>query len=73
MNETIRRPPAEIERLGFAALCECLGMADAIRFVQQFDLGRGDYTQQRNALFKEDTLEMLHREVEERRQRKTSS
>ena len=67
MSEAIRRPPAEIERLGFAALCERLGVADALRFVQQFDLGRGDYTREREEFLKKDTLDSLHRELEERR------
>lgn len=66
-NEAIDRPPVEIERLGFAALCERLGMAGALRFLQQFDLGRGDYTQERERLFEKDTVESLYREIEQRR------
>lgn len=63
------RPPAEVERLGFAALCERLGVVDAIRFVQQFDLGQGDYTKERERLFRGDTVESLFQEVEARRKR----
>jgi hypothetical protein len=32
---------------GFAALVEKLGPADAVRFVQLYDPGRGDYTRDR--------------------------
>lgn len=37
----------EIRREGVAALRERLGRAGMIRFLQQFDLGRGDYASQR--------------------------
>ena len=33
---------------GFAALVEKLGMADAIRYVQLYDQGEGDYTRERH-------------------------
>ena len=66
-NDTVMRAPVEIERLGFAALCDRLGMADALRFLQQFDLGHGDYTKEREQLFKQDTVESLYREIEMRR------
>lgn len=69
-TEPAIRPPAEIERLGFAVLCDRLGMADAIRFLQQFDLGQGDYTQERAGLFKGDTVESLSREITVRRKRR---
>jgi hypothetical protein len=42
-----RRTPSQIAAEGFAALVEKLGTADAIRFVQLYDPGRGDYTQDR--------------------------
>jgi hypothetical protein len=32
---------------GFAALVDKLGMADAIRYVQHYDPGEGDYTRER--------------------------
>jgi hypothetical protein len=66
-DEALYRPPGEIERLGFAVLCERLGMADALRFVQQFDLGKGDYTRERERLFEKDTVESLYHEIEQRR------
>ena len=66
-NDTVTRAPVEIERLGFAALCDGLGMADALRFLQQFDLGHGDYTKERAHLFGQDTVESLYREIEMRR------
>ncbi len=43
--------PLELRREGFKALVEHLGPDGALRFLQQFDAGAGDYTQERaNAL-----------------------
>ncbi len=41
------RSTEEIRRCGIAALAEALGPVDAVRFLQIFDLGRGDYTKER--------------------------
>ena len=42
-----RRTPKQLKSDGFAALVEKLGMADAIRYLQLFDPGSGDYTRER--------------------------
>jgi hypothetical protein len=42
-----RRTPAQLASEGFAVLVEKLGLADAVRFVQLYDPGRGDYTRDR--------------------------
>ena len=44
---TPRRTPAQLAAVGFAALVEKLGVADAVRFVQLYDPGHGDYTRDR--------------------------
>lgn len=54
-----QRTAVEITRDGFAALCDKLGMADAIRFIQLFDLGHGDYTSERTKLFAGETVDSL--------------
>jgi len=38
----------EIRKIGMDALAEALGPMDAVRFLQSFDLGRGDYTRERS-------------------------
>lgn len=68
--KTRHRTAAEITRDGFAALCDKLGMADAIRFVQLFDLGHGDYTSERSKLFEGETVSSLVARI---RQRKRSN
>jgi hypothetical protein len=39
----------EIRKKGLEALDRELGRADAIRFLQQFDMGSGDYAKERHA------------------------
>ena len=42
-----QRTARQLAADGFAALVEKLGMADAIRYVQLYDQGEGDYTRER--------------------------
>ncbi|MCM1309271.1 MAG: hypothetical protein NC223_11780 [Butyrivibrio sp.] len=39
--------PFEIRTIGMQALKEVLGPVGVVRFMQQFDLGYGDYTKER--------------------------
>lgn len=41
--------PVELRRQGFAALVKALGWVNAVRFLQQYEMGEGDYTQERAA------------------------
>jgi hypothetical protein len=65
-NEPLSLP--ELRREGFRALLDRLGPADALRFLQEYDAGHGDYTREREALLKDLTLDDLLRSIEERRQ-----
>jgi hypothetical protein len=47
-SKTDVRSTEEIRRIGIEALAEALGPLDAVRFLQSFDLGRGDYTKERS-------------------------
>jgi hypothetical protein len=44
---TKRRNPAQLAADGFAALVEKLGMAEAVRYVQLYHQGTGDYARER--------------------------
>jgi hypothetical protein len=44
-ENAIVRSTEEIRRRGLEALAEALGPVDAVRFLQSFDLGSGDYTE----------------------------
>ena len=47
-SKTDVRSTEEIRRIGIEALAEALGPLDGVRFLQSFDLGRGDYTKERS-------------------------
>jgi len=38
---------SEIRKMGIDALAEALGPLETIRFIQSFDLGKGNYTKER--------------------------
>jgi hypothetical protein len=40
--------PVELNQKGFEALIAALGYVDAVRFIKQFDSGRGNYTSDRH-------------------------
>jgi len=47
-KERKRRNAAQLAADGFAAMVQKLGMADAVRYVQLFHQGAGDYTRERH-------------------------
>ena len=49
----------EIRKLGIDALAEALGPVDMARFLQSFDLGRGDYTKEREKWLDQDLEEIV--------------
>ena len=55
--------PIELRRQGFAVLVEHLGVANALRFMGQFEVGQGDYTKERDALFEDETVEQLAEKI----------
>jgi hypothetical protein len=46
----------EIVRQGYQVLVESLGVVDALRFIQHFSPGQGDYTQDRPAWLEQTSL-----------------
>jgi len=70
-----RRTPKQLKSDGFAALVEKLGMADAIRYLQLFDPGAGDYTGERRQwlhCLTPDEVSRSVRKAAQRRRRLTS-
>jgi hypothetical protein len=54
-----RKPLVEVTHDALAALTRGLGVADTARFLNQFSTGFGDYTKERDALFRDLTLDEL--------------
>ena len=61
----------EIRTIGFEALLRELGAAGAIRFIQQYEAGQGDYTRDRKKLLPRKSIREIGREITKSRQPKT--
>jgi hypothetical protein len=57
----------EIRREGLDALLDRLGPAGTVRFLQQYDMGRGDYTKERHRRLDGVTIDEVVEDVERRR------
>ncbi|MEW6697491.1 MAG: hypothetical protein ACOY35_08280 [Bacillota bacterium] len=51
--------PSQIRKAGLAALAKSLGPAGMARFIQQYDIGTGDYTKNRNNWLDNMTLDEI--------------
>jgi len=59
------RPLADISQQAINVLFRELGAADAIRFLNQFRAGQGNYTAEREGLFRDLTLDQILSEIAE--------
>ncbi|MEL6613719.1 MAG: hypothetical protein AAFQ53_16620 [Bacteroidota bacterium] len=66
------RPLADINRDGHAALVRALGVVDALRFLRQFDTGRGDYTAERHTWLGDVSLDELIAEARKTDEQRTA-
>lgn len=58
----------EIIRQGYKALVDSLGVVDAIRFIQHFTPGQGDYTEERHEWLAQTPLEDILTSMRQRRE-----
>lgn len=58
----------EIIRQGYKALVNSLGVVDAIRFIQHFTPGQGDYTEERHEWLDQTPLEDILTSMRQRRE-----
>lgn len=61
------RPLVEINQRAISLLYKELGVVDAVRFLRQFTQGYGNYTQERETIFVNKSLDNIVSEIEERR------
>jgi len=66
------RPLAEVTQAAIRVLCTEIGLADTMRFVGQFTVGYGDYTAERDELFKDMTLDDMIAGIKQRRSQTTT-
>jgi hypothetical protein len=53
----------QVRSVGYRALLQELGPVNTIRFIQQFETGHGDYTQERHAWLDHYTVEEIVQEI----------
>ncbi len=61
------RPLIEVNQQAINLLYKELGVVDAVRFLKQFTQGYGNYTQEREVIFANKTLDDIVSEIEKRR------
>ena len=57
----------QIRKLGYEALVEKLGPVGMVRFLQQFEMGKGDYTKERDRWIGDVTVKDLIEEIRRKR------
>jgi hypothetical protein len=53
----------EIRKVGLQALSNALGPVGMVRFLQQFDAGLGDYTQERRSWLKDEDVHLIAEKI----------
>ncbi len=61
------QPLTEISQRARNMLTQELGVTDAMRFLNQFQVGSGNYTREREQLFKHDTVKSIVAEMKVQR------
>ncbi len=62
--------PSRIRRAGLEALINALGPVGMVRFLQQFETGYGDYTEDRDKWLGETDVQQMVKEIRLRREEK---
>ncbi|MBW4476606.1 MAG: hypothetical protein KME54_06970 [Tolypothrix brevis GSE-NOS-MK-07-07A] len=68
MIDVSKLTQAQIRQLGIEALTKALGPIGMARFMQQFEMGSGDYTRDRDQILGDPTVEEIFTEIEQMRQ-----
>jgi hypothetical protein len=62
--------PSEVRRVGLSALRQALGPVGTVRFLQQFESGRGDYTREHERQEDHETVRSLAKKIQRWRRAK---
>jgi hypothetical protein len=62
------KPLTEITREAIRVLCKEIGLVNTVRFINQFTTGYGNYTEEREQLFADMTLDEIVFEIKRRRE-----
>ncbi|HKQ06330.1 MAG TPA: hypothetical protein VJ464_14440 [Blastocatellia bacterium] len=61
------KPLAEITHEAISVLCKHFGAANTVRFINQFTKGYGNYTEERQEIYSNMSLEEIVAEIEAKR------
>jgi hypothetical protein len=64
---TLMMSPAVIRKAGLEAVAKKLGPLGMVRFLQQFETGRGDYTKERDQWLKDANIKEIISEIRKKR------
>ena len=64
---TLTMSPAVIRKAGLEAVAKKLGPLGMVRFLQQFEAGRGDYTKERDQWLKDMDIHNITSEIRKKR------
>jgi hypothetical protein len=59
--------PAVLRKTGLEAVAKKLGPVGMVRFLQQFEIGFGDYTKDRSQWLKDMNIQEIVKEIKKRR------
>lgn len=62
------KPLAEITHEALTVLCQRLGVANTLRFINQFTTGYGNYTEERREVYVKMSVDDIVAEIEKSRQ-----
>ncbi len=60
----------QIRNMGLEALMKALGPVGMVRFLQQFETGKGDYSTERHNWLKEENIDILVQKIKKKRKTK---
>ena len=58
---------SQIRKVGLEALVQALGQIGTVRFLQQFEVGRGDYTKERGRWLDKMSIQDIAKGIKEER------
>ncbi len=71
--DVVTKPLAEITQDALRILYKEMGIVNTLRFVSQFTVGYGNYTEEREQLFGDMSLDDMVAEIKDSRSRTTSA
>lgn len=67
MSVATMKPLAEVTQEAIRILCKEMGLVNTVRFVNQFTVGYGNYTEEREQLFADLSLDDIITEIRRRK------